>query len=193
MKRTATQYLNAVCILAVILSAGCSTQTSSTDSHQPQGADRIGILGYQLAQQISEPSRNSALIKRIIILPIKISDEAHSGWMDQLDQSRSSVARMLQDTLPDVVRTEVFRLGKYDIVADKDMRRAIQQLNIESKLYTEGRYLDEDEMNQLGAMLSAQAILDGNISRSEERLRVALELIEIETGKVVAVGQGVYP
>jgi hypothetical protein len=179
--------------MTLTILAGCAMSSSDYMLNKMSKNDRTGAIGRNLAEQLSQELKYKADIDRIVILPLKISTQASSGYWHELNASRYEVSLMLRDTLPDSIRTELFRIGRYEIVADRDMNRAIKQLFIEKDLHSEGRYLDQEEMTQLGSMLNAQAILGGQITRSDNNLRVALELIDIGTGRVVAVAQSLYP
>lgn len=192
MRFIATNLIRGCVVASAIALFGCATPNTQGSWEGNSQGDRTGEIARQLAEQISREPASGAPIKRIVILPLKISREAAHGYWFELEATRRDVAEMLKDTLPDSIRTEVFRLGKYEIVADRDMNRAIQQLHIENKLYSEGLYLDSQELTDLGSMLNAQAILDGKITRSDNNLRVALEMIDIRTGRVVAVAQSLY-
>lgn len=207
----------AVMAISFILLAGCASgasnqsrrdsQEQNQDLDQPaamrkdsiQGdrdLDRLTALSRDLASQISVQAKYGASIQRIAILPLSVSDRAKEYSLSQgsgMVFLYAEASKMLQDTLPDALRTEIFRAGRYEIVADRDMSRVIEQLHIQDTLHAAGRYLDPDSRIEIGEMVNAQALLEGSISRSENRLRIAFELVDVGTNRVVAVAQSLYP
>lgn len=188
-----TPVLRSVCIGTLVgfllFGAGCMQLVETPPANQARAvilpparptidpADAINDAARSLARQIVAGTPAASRVRRIAILPLT---------------DTTGRAGALAGTLRDALRTEIFRLGNYEIVADNDMDRALRQINIDLKLEKRD-YIDRSTFRKMGALLSADALVDGRITDSVTQLRVSLEMISIETGQLANVAQHMLP
>lgn len=137
-------------------------------------AETIDLIASKLAAELTS-SAGTAHGKRIAILSLS-------------DVTAPSSASTISITLDDALRVELFRTGRFHLVADADMQRALKQLVGEDDLRIR-KALDAGVRQKLGKLLSADLIVSGRITDSQSDLRITLEMIDIADGRLVGVAQ----
>ena len=129
--------------------------------------DAAKSLSAQLGQQIAPGGKR----QRIAILAIT---------------DLTGKAGPLPLALRESLRKELFQSGKFDVVADNDMERALRELKLNEKLLAA---IDKRTVKQVGELLAAEAIVDGRITDSISHFQVNCELIPVAVGTLSGVAE----
>ena len=138
-------------------------------------AQQIGLISKRLASQLAADAARRGgggdETLRIGILPF-------------LDRSRQTgdFGRTLADTLT----TDLFRTGTFQVIADRErMAKVLDELKIQEE---QAAAMDKQTLKELGKLAGVAAIVDGTVTDRVSDFGVECQLIDIETGTLLAVG-----
>lgn len=179
--------LKLVLVLTMVISTGCM-QVIDAPKGSKRGVDYgngrggntsaatiMNDAAQSLADQLAAYADHSSKRMRVAIQPI-------------LD--KSGRAGPIAPALYESLRTKLFQTGKFDVVADSDMRRVLAELKINERLTSA---LDPESRQGVGNLTGANAFVDGRITDSISHLQVNLELIDIDTGQLEGSAQYLIP
>lgn len=188
------QFKLTLCIIVVGTLAGCVQTVDRPPIRLPQSAPSLpspvlesrptsstgraidSAVGA-LAQDLMTNAPPIVRTKRIAILPMR---------------DLSGGAKTLTATANDSFRVALFRAAPLQLVADNDMKRAIGELGIEAQLRRQGM-LDRSVLDSLGKLLSAELIVDSQITDSFTDYRIKADIIESSTGGLLVAAQQLLP
>lgn len=84
--------------------------------------------------------------------------------------------------LSEILTTKLFRLGKFEIIEKAHMDKILKELEIHEK-----GHIDESTAKKTGRILGVDAIIVGKIADLNHNIEINCRLIDILTGKVLAV------
>jgi hypothetical protein len=105
-----------------------------------------------------------------------------------LDFSRDAVSLSEMRSIITLLSSALFQTEKFTVIDVNERERLLQELE-----FSAGECTDESCLLEIGRMLSAEAIVVGNIGKVGDRYILSAKMLETETARTLNTADGVYP
>jgi curli biogenesis system outer membrane secretion channel CsgG len=175
-------FLVSICLLAISLDCRADGQETSPPTNAVKSgesttspADRIEALAAALANGLSAKLPAEQKKMRIGVVPF---DDATSQAAD------------FNRALCELLTTELFGLGRYEVIEKSQWDKVLKELKVQEDLGVNGGAMDPKKIKEIGHLAGVEALVTGSITDLQSDIGVQCRLIDIETATILGVAKG---